>query len=174
MPDQNVALALWRIAEKIDVIRSVTDSRLQHRDVIAALMEACWWIAALDEQLKDVRGKEYTDAKDATEDGYPIDGLRWARHRHSHDLIATGDGHVQPFFSDEPGVMFYISRGYRWRTVESMNLTGESATRSKDERVRYEAAVQGKEVVPILEGALRWLTLATSPESPPDEFSVPR
>jgi len=161
--DADAELALWAIAQKITTIRSVRDSRNEHRDVLAAIAEACWWIAALDERLELERGSEYSDARDDDPGGNLIPGIRWARNRHTHDLIATSDGHVRPFFVQPPdrGVI-YISRSYRWQPVESMDLTGESARRGATERERYRAALQGQPVLRTLESAHSWLGAATA------------
>lgn len=153
-------LALWAIDEKVHIIASVRDSRREHRNVLAAVAEACWWIASLDEQLEKLRASSYKTARDRDPRGFPILGLRWARHRHSHDLINTSDGSVQPFISDKPGVMLFISDPYTWRTVDSMNLTGDSAKRNPDQRARYVAALEGKEVHKSLLAAHGWLSAA--------------
>ncbi len=64
---------------------------------------------------------------------------------------------MHPFVSEEPRGVFYISKAYRWRTVESMNLTGNSATRGCIERERYVDTLVGEEVHQSLEAARAWL-----------------
>lgn len=155
-------LALWAIDEKLSVISAVSDSRTQDPLVMSAVAEACWWIASLDEHLQDAHKSRYSSARDADPRGFPILGLRWARHRHTHDLLTTSTGDVQPFLSDEPGVMFHISSPYRWRSVDSMNLKGKSATLVPDQKQRYIDALQGRPVKGSLVGALSWLNEASA------------
>jgi len=56
--------------------------------------------------------------------------------------------------------MLFISDPYTWRTVDSMNLTGDSAKRNPDQRARYVAALEGKEVHKSLLAAHGWLSAA--------------
>jgi len=158
--DPEHELALWAIAEKLRTIGNVADSREENFQVLAAIAEACWWIASLDERLGGLEKAPYSRARDADTRGAVIPGIRWARNRHTHDLIATGDGHVRPFVSDEPRGVLYISKAYRWRTAESMNLAGDSVTRGRGDRQRYVDTLVGKKIRPSLEGAHAWLTEA--------------
>ncbi|WP_223628811.1 hypothetical protein [Microbacterium sp. EST19A] len=81
-PDHD--LALWAIAEKLRTIENVADSREEHFQVLAAIAEACWWIASLDERLGGTEKTPYARARarDADAGGAVIPGLRWARNRH--------------------------------------------------------------------------------------------
>lgn len=153
-------LALWAAGQKLAHIAEVSDSRTQDTPVLAAVAEACWWLASLDEDLDNEHKFDYRKAREADPRGVLLKGVRWARHRHTHDLITTSHGDVRPFLSDEPGVMFYISKPYSWRSVESMNLQGESATRNPKERERYIEKLEGEEVLPTLQKAHEWLTEA--------------
>lgn len=162
------ALALWAAGQKLSVIAGVSDSRVQNVPVLAAIAEACWWLASLDEDLQNTFRESYTSARETDPGGALLKGIRWARHRHTHDLIATTGGDVRPFFYDEPEALLYISDPYRWRSVESMNLQGKSATAMPDQRERYIGALEGTPVLPSLEAALQWLTQSV------ETFSQPR
>lgn len=154
------ALALWAIAEKLPIIENVADSREEHFQVLAAIAEACWWIASLDERLGGTKTTPYARARDADVSGARIPGIRWARNRHTHDLISTGAGHVRPFVSDEPRGLFHISKAYTWQPVESMCLTGDSAVRGVKDRERYKDRLVGEQVHGSLKAAEQWLTEA--------------
>ncbi|MGN7977456.1 hypothetical protein ACTJJ4_07765 [Microbacterium sp. 22195] len=155
-------LALWAVVEKIAVVKAARDSRAEHLKILAAITEACWWIASLDEELRDAHGTAYDSAREGDPQGRVIPGLRWARHRHSHDLVITPDGDVRPFLSDEPGTMLFISTPYRWRPISSMNLSGKSATANLHEQRRYRERMENQRVELALSDALGWLTRASA------------
>ncbi len=160
-------LALWAAQEKVDTFARVTDSRSENRIALAAVAEACWWLASLDEDLQNVHKKTYLRAREVDSRGSLLLGIRWARHRHSHDLITTSRGDIGPAFSYDPDSVVFISDPYRWRSVESMHLSGKSAIMAPDQRQRYVEALEGHPVLPTLEHALSWLTDAVEAFSRP-------
>jgi len=109
----------------------------------AAAVESTWWLAAIEEQLCDLfrpsgirpgdlprlggewgreRWDRYRQLRRQDPDGQAMDGLRWLRHRHAHELAMTGQGSARSFFGphDDPDALFYISAGYTWRPVEDV------------------------------------------------------
>ncbi|MBA3618804.1 MAG: hypothetical protein H0W56_04275 [Acidothermales bacterium] len=113
-------------------------------------MEDVWWVAALDEQLADRYGDPYRDARNRHQDGRVVTGLRWVRHRHSHQLPLTirfEEGSFLPL-----GLPLGLSRLFLWRTTSEL----PSGRPLPAELAAYEAHVAEQTAGEPVRLALRW------------------
>ncbi len=116
----------------------------------AAVAEAVWWVAALDEQLAGRYGDPYRDARNEDPNGRVVIGLRWARHRHSHQLPLTirfEEGAFLPL-----SLPLRLSRTFLWRPTSELP-TGRP---SHEELAAYTAHVAERTAGEPVELALRW------------------
>lgn len=129
-----------------------------------AAVEAVWWLVAIDEALDGQIGPRYRAVRDQDDDGRVMQGLRWLRHQHAHQVVVTGSGGpmVDAFGRDrpdgpEPGVALYLSPDYCWRTAEA--ICGEDG-KDRADRAAYEAHVAGRPLQTPLLRASDWLNRA--------------
>ena len=122
-----------------------------------AAVEAVWWVAALDDVLDKVVGKEkYRPARDADDCGRVVLGLRWLRHLHIHEVAITGaGGPKKPFFAP-PGedYVLYISPSNRW--LPSDNLKPRDTDSNLALRAIYDEVVAGLPLSMATERAVIW------------------
>lgn len=159
--DPNVGIALRALNSKIPIMG---DHRAEAWEISSAIREACWWVASLDDllagQLDEPDKTSYRQARDADLRGRVVDGITWARHRHSHQL-ATGtvqEGDLRPFFGDGGGPPFFISSPWRWVTVETMGLSADELALSRRKQPAYEKYIAGHPVADTFQQASAWFT----------------
>lgn len=122
-----------------------------------AAVEAVWWVAALDDLLDKVVGKEeYRPARDADDCGQVVLGLRWLRHLHIHEIAVTGTGGPKKPFFPPPGANYvvYISPSNRW--LPSDQLTPRKSDPNLPLRDCYDAAVAGLPLSMATDRAVVW------------------
>lgn len=118
-------------------------------------VEGAWWALALDDALEQHFHRIYKEARDASENGLVVKGMRWLRNRHAHDILLTASGGPKkPFFNPPGGGMFYISPSNRW--MKSDEIIGERTDRSAALRSEYDEYVAGLPLNMSLEMALTW------------------
>lgn len=123
----------------------------------ASMVEAAWWIAALDERLWQHHGTSYQNLRDADDFGKAALGVVWARDRHTHQLGHTTGRDDRSFFDPEPGGVLYISRGFIWRPAHEI----AQADPRKDfahRRAAYEAEVAERPSIQPIARAEGWFT----------------
>ncbi len=119
-----------------------------------AAVEAVWWVAALDDLLDKVVGKEeYRPARDADDCGQVVLGLRWLRHLHIHEIAVTGTGGPKEPFFPPPGANYvvYISPSNRWLPSDELTQRSNGAklqpggrgSVAQRQRACYDAVVAG-------------------------------
>ncbi len=122
-----------------------------------AAVEAVWWVAALDDLLDKVVGKEkYRPVRDADDCGRVVRGLRWLRHLHIHEVAITGaGGPKKPFFAP-PGedYVLYISPSNRW--LPSDNLKPRDTDSDLALRAIYDEVVAGLPLSMATDRAVVW------------------
>lgn len=118
-----------------------------------------WWVCAADEQLS--RGKAsgtYARDRDEDEDGRVVEGLRWVRDRHSHQLPITTGEDDRGFFDPPPGGMFWIaSDDYVWKRVERVRSSPKHEANQPGRRLAYAQHVAEQDTLAVLQRAQRWL-----------------
>ncbi len=122
-----------------------------------AAVEAVWWVAALDDLLDKVVGKEaYRPARDADDCGRVVLGLRWLRHLHIHEVAITGAGGPKKPFFPPPGADYvvYISPSNRW--LPSNKLKPRESDPNLALRAIYDEEVAGLPLSMTTERAAIW------------------
>ncbi len=121
----------------------------------ASAAECVWWICALDEQLHELHKTAYEVARRADSDGKYVDGLRWVRDRHTHQLPITSELDRTPFLGGKSGRDFYISPGFIWLPVDQ--VPDDPKNRRPDLREVYAELIAGTKSSGALYCARRWL-----------------
>ncbi|WP_322409154.1 hypothetical protein [Microbacterium invictum] len=155
---ENAETAIWAVESKLLLERI----GVPPREISAGIREACWWIASLDDLITygipEPGRTSYKQARNADERGRVVAGIKWVRHRHSHQLAAgtTREGDLRPFIGETGGPPFFISRSWRWHTVEQMNLTDDELKLSARLQPAYERYVARHPVQTTIRDALAW------------------
>ena len=122
--------------------------------VANAAVEAAMWITALDDLSSEASGdrKGYRTRRDAHPDGAVILGLRWARDRGVHSVIA--DHHWEP----REGFKFPIVFPAATEQVWHVTWGPPSKSSRPDAKLieAYETHCSGNEVSSTLIAAARW------------------
>lgn len=105
-----------------------------------SLVECTWWVASLDEHLRDEPG--YQRLRDADENGKYVTAMIWARDRHYHQLPFSIDHDNEPFLPHADRSGFYISHGFEWRKSE--DLWRKDARDPKNWRGNFDLLIAGR------------------------------
>lgn len=119
-------------------------------------VEGVWWALALDEALEGHFYRIYQEARAADPGGRMVQGMRWLRNRHAHDILVTAAGGAKrPFLSSagEEGFI-YISPSNRW--MPSKDIIGQRRDEQPGARPDYDEHVAGWSLHTSLELALKW------------------
>ncbi|MGN7188844.1 hypothetical protein [Microbacterium enclense] len=159
LSSSNVSVALRAIDAKIPVM---SDHRAAEWEISAAIREACWWVASLDDLLLDKllepEKTRYRQVRDSDVRGQVVEGVTWARHRHSHQL-ATGtvqEGDLRPFLGGGEDAVFFISSPWRWVPVDAMGLSAGELEKSRRKQPAYEKHVANHPVEDTFRSARAW------------------
>lgn len=119
-------------------------------------VEGVWWALALDDALENHFYRIYQEARDVDPNGQIVQGLRWLRNRHAHDILLTASGGAKKDFLVPPGEegIFYISPSNCWMTSEE--IIGTRPDKSAEIRPVYDRYVAGYPLHMSLEAALAW------------------
>jgi len=120
------------------------------------------WACALEERLRETApGGEpaFRKRRDGDADGVVLEGLRFARDRHMHQLVVSAVPDRADFFSSFPPK---LSAGIVWRSVDEIPEPTDEWRKTKPayiaERTAYEDHLQNRPTWLALRSALRWLT----------------
>jgi hypothetical protein len=163
-PDQARRVGLYLLAAR-DAWRRLYGRSGQARQQWAAAVECVWWIAAVDDQLKEVyvgqgsTERQWGPERHKTSGGRVLGGLMWLRHRHVHDAADSAYGHVRPWNYLDPqappkSIGLYLSPGYRWRPAADIEPRSDW---NKHLRPLYERNVADRPLELPLEVVLLWL-----------------
>lgn len=140
--------------------------------IYASAAEAVWWLCAVDEHLGGNRKQPtpYARARDADPDGQCIDGLRWVRDRHTHQLPITTGGDTRNMFDTRGRGVIYIasSRAILCRRVEDVrsNAKRDAVQPGLRQRQIYADRVSERDTLAVRRGAQRWLQAHLPPSQP--------
>lgn len=119
-----------------------------------AAVEGVWWALALDDVLLATVGPAYRLAREVDPDGRVLQGLRWLRHRHAHEIVVTGaGGPKRDFFDGGPTGLFYISPSNRWMPSDSIPA---ALDKSANLRPLYDETVAGRPLDWPLQQCIAW------------------
>lgn len=107
-----------------------------------AITEAAMWICSLDELWWDVSG--YAEARESDGEGQLVPGVRWARNRGLHEVLAVHETTEGRSYPKRFPMRFWT---VRWRTD-----VGEGRRPDPLKRAVYDERLRGKQV---------WVTLAS-------------
>jgi hypothetical protein len=123
------------------------------------------WACALEERLRETAPKgqpDFENRRDQDADGRILEGLRYVRDRHMHQVVVSAVRDSADFFSSFPGE---LSAGIVWRSVNDIPEPADQWHRNKPrygaERTAYEDHLQNRPTWHGLRSALRWLTAET-------------
>lgn len=115
------------------------------RTAFAAVAEATWWVAALDERIVTALGgrsspeaQTYQAARERSDSGRYVTPLLWARDRISHQLPFHIRNDDTPFLG-HPRAIVYISPGLVWRPSEELTSLGRGHHKRDRWRPAYDA-----------------------------------
>jgi hypothetical protein len=125
-----------------------------------SITELLAWIVALDDaherRIGPDRKAAYRQQRDADEDGAPIKGLRWARHRGLHqlaNLLTIADNPVSPL-RHRRGTMGMLTWAAR---ALVQGPPQEEEYRKEELEEAYDKAVRGRRAMAPIERAQTWL-----------------
>jgi hypothetical protein len=129
-------------------------------DPIASVAEVFMWLKGLEDHHAARLGEPaYFQRRDATDAGLTLGGLMRARNFMQHELLPAAHLiNVAPpmVVTNRPGSKI-ISGGpiyeYRWKSLSEL----PAQTDGHNRHLSYDRFVAGREVVPPLETAARWL-----------------
>lgn len=147
-PARSALVALGGAVRRHDQARGASDPVAAY----ASLVEVTWWVASLDEHLKDADG--YQKLRDSDENGKYVTAMIWARDRHYHQLPFSIDHDNKPFIPKTGGPPFNISHGFEWRKSE--DLWAEGAIDRPTWRKSFDALIAGKKTSEAPHRCLRW------------------
>lgn len=120
---------------------------------------------ALEERLRETAPDgepAFQQRRDADADGVVLEGLRFVRDRHMHQLVLSAVRDSADFFGTFPP---QLSAGIVWRSVVEIPEPADASRRTKKYSVRrtaYEDHLQNRPTWLALRSALRWLTAETN------------
>ncbi len=121
----------------------------------ASVAEAVWWLTMLDEALRTTHsdGVDYETARNS-ETGDLFPGLRYARNRQVHDTRVAGMQGNPLLAGNQAGNI-----EWRWRSLEAGGVPRfkRRGRRGGAGERAYRESVAGREIVPTLEDAARFL-----------------
>jgi len=117
-----------------------------------SLVECTWWVASLDEHLRDEPG--YQKLREGDANGRFVTAMIWARDRHYHQLPFSIDHDDRPFIPAGGGPPFYISHGFEWRKSE--DLWKDGAREVPAWRKAFDGLIAGKKTSEAPHRCLRW------------------
>lgn len=154
----------WAYAlQGLDLALQRHDEVRRQRDparAYSSAVEAVWWVCACDEQLSgDNRRSPYAVKRDADDDGRVVEGLRWVRDRHTHQLPVTSGLVLRDFRGEGPR---YVSSAMPvWSTTESVRTDEGHDARKPHLRKAYADHVADRDTLAVLRQAQRWLQRST-------------
>jgi hypothetical protein len=89
-----------------------------------SLVECTFWAATLDTQLHERLGDDWARMRDGHEWGTEVLAMLWARDRHYHQFPFSAEPDLEPFLTNIPNAVFYISEGVIWKTAAELELGG--------------------------------------------------
>lgn len=124
-------------------------------EVEIELVEILLWVAAINERIYKIGGKEYEQWRDSSPAGLIVNALRFVRNAYVHSgpeaLSFVGGGLSVPI-----RVPVRIAPPtLRWKPLENIGNTGKPDV---DGEALYRDVLQAKEVAKTLEDAHDWLT----------------
>jgi hypothetical protein len=127
-----------------------------------SVVEAAMWVIAINDQLTTLYSQSYESARNRDPYGAVIQGVRWARNRHAHQLPVTVDEDQTPFFGGGKGI-FSLSVGMRWRKVSELPPPNPKHPDETGERM-YRTHLEGQNTGKTLDRCDRWFSeLESSP-----------
>jgi hypothetical protein len=124
------------------------------------------WACALEERLRETAPDgepAFQQRRDADADGVVLEGLRFVRDRHIHQLVVSAVRDSADFFSTFPP---QLSAGIVWRSVDEIPEPSDALRKKKyhyvARRTAYEDHLQNQPTWLALRSALRWLTAETN------------
>lgn len=123
-------------------------------EVEIELVEVLLWVAAINERIHKIGGKQYVRWRDSSPAGLIVNGLRFVRNAYVHSgpeaISFVGGGLSVP-------IRVPIRIGppsLKWKPLESIGNTGKPDAEGE---ALYRDVLQGKEVAKTLEDAHDWL-----------------
>jgi hypothetical protein len=154
------SVALEAIDGAIDRLRP--HDRAGIRPAFAALAEGTWWVAALDERIREGLGGKsapathrYVTTRNASPDGQYVQAFLWARDRHTHQLPFSMTHDDTAFFGSGDNVLS-ISAGLTWRPSSELHEPEGHRHARAAWRGAYDALLAGKTAWHTLERCSRW------------------
>lgn len=140
----------------------------------AALSEALFWVAALEDEAERAPG--YFTRRNADPGGLTVGGLVYARNMHAHELVTAGEvewvvGSVTAVLTPpgepppEPGRGMIFGVRLRWVPLSKLPPPRETEKHGRDEM--YRDHVEGRLLTEPLHAAATWLA-SMLPQSSPE------
>lgn len=125
------------------------------RDAYIGAVQGVWWVCALDEQSWEFERLGYSARRAASPDGRTVNGLKWVRDRHTHQLPLSVAKDETPFF---PGPPFHlVPDSFVWAPRHALQAGPPSKDHDKHGwQSDYDNYVGGQSVPKTLSLAIRW------------------
>lgn len=173
----------WSYNNMFAAFRRHESSRKDAAGAWAAAVESVWWALTIDESLERAIGKNpYRASRNADRYGQVVDGLRWLRNRHAHEVVVTMSGPpARNFLDPPPGGIVYITRSLRWKPSEGIHAVDPRAKDAPGRTLQesYDLHVANRSVAATTDAAANWFRLVftafniepPAPAADPSELS---